>query len=351
VEIKADEIVTVQFFNEKEPEPPTPTPPTPPTPPTTPPTPGRPTEPIKPVPQTSDDNIIIFYIVLLGIAAIGSAVSVVVYIKKRKGKHRAAVSIALLLCIALLAGSGCMVAKEAGQYAQSADAYDKLVAFVGETATQPEGSEEPQESEAAPDVGAATSRLPSVDFDALAEVNPDIRAWLLCEDTAINYPIVQGEDNDYYLRRLYDGTSNKSGCLFADYENAGDFSNRNTIIYGHNMLDGAMFSSLTQYQDGAYYEAHPEMLLATPDGNYVIELFAAFVASPAESGTDTSPWELAWESDTDYTAWQAAMQGRSLFQSDVTLSKTDRVLTLSTCINSGRDRFIVMGKLVSVEQG
>jgi SrtB family sortase len=121
------------------------------------------------------------------------------------------------------------------------------------------------------------------------------------EDTAINYPVTQGADNDYYLKRLYDGTANKSGCLFVDYENAKDFSDRNTIIYGHNLLDGSMLSELTQYQEQAYYDAHPDMLLATSDGDFIVEVFAAFVASPNEPGSDASPWITAWESEDGYT--------------------------------------------------
>ena len=190
----------------------------------------------------------------------------------------------------------------------------------------------------------AASRLPSIDFDALLEVNPDIRGWLLCEDTAINYPVVQGEDNSFYLKRLIDGTQNKAGCLFIDYENI-PFTDRNTIVYGHNLLDGSMLSELTQYQEQAYYDAHPDMLLVTPDGGYIVEVFAGFVASPTEAGSDTSPWLIQWEDDATYSAWLKATAERSLFQTDVTPEAGDQVLTLSTCINNGADRFIVMGKL------
>ena len=74
---------------------------------------------------------------------------------------------------------------------------------------------------------------PQVDFDALAAINPHVVGWLYGEDTSIHYPVVQGEDNDYYLSHLFDGTTNPNGCLFLDCRGASDFSDNNSIIYGH----------------------------------------------------------------------------------------------------------------------
>lgn len=265
-------------------------------------------------------------------------------------------AVTLALCVALIAASGYMLAQEAGQYTESAAAYGKLAESVlkDEPAQEPQ-EQEPKNNEEAQDEGAAPaaplgadSRLPSIDFEALLEINPDIRAWLVCEDTGISYPVAQAGDNSYYLKRLYDGTRSKAGCLFIDYENA-PFSDKNTIIYGHNLLDGSMFSELTGYQEQDYFDAHPDMLLATPDGGYIVEVFAAFVASPDEAGTGTSPWLISWEDDGAYSEWLAAAQEHSLVETGVSVDATDQVLTLSTCINNGRDRFIVMGKLVPAE--
>lgn len=332
--------VTVAVSPPDEPELPKPTPP---------PTPG------KPVPQTSDDNMAIVWIALLGISLIGATVSFAVYLhlRRKKGKRRMIAAVALALCVALTAASGYMLTREAGQYTKGAAAYEKLAEAVAKEKPVQEPQDqgqEPQHDEEKQQVGAhvAPARLPSIDFDALLEVNPDIRAWLDCEGSGINYPVVQGEDNEYYLRRMYDGTRNKAGCLFIDYENE-PFTDRNTIIYGHNLLDGSMFSELTGYREQDYYEAHPDMLLATPDGGYIVEVFAAFVASPGEAGEDTSPWMIAWENDGAFAAWLDAAVERSLIQAGVAVEAGDRVLSLSTCINNGRDRFIVMGRLVPAQ--
>ena len=319
------------------------------------PTPPTPSQPTKPVPQTSDDNMAIVWIVALGIALLGGTVSFGVYmhLRKKKGKRRMVAAVALALCVALVAASGYMLAQEAGQYTEGASTYEKLTEFVGDP--QPRSDKETKDGKEAQEDGntqedgaLAPSRLPAVDFDSLLEVNPDIRAWLVCEGTGINYPVTQAEDNSYYLKRLYDGTRNKAGCLFIDYENE-PFNDRNTIIYGHNLLDGSMFSKLAGYREQAYFDAHPDILLVTPDGGYIVEVFAAFVAKPGEAGSDTSPWLISWEDDAVFAAWLESVQGRSLVQTGVSLEPDDQVLTLSTCVNNGRDRFLVMGKLVPAQ--
>ena len=205
-------------------------------------------------------------------------------------------------------------------------------------------------AEAPEETGASSVSLPTVDFESLLAQGPDVKAWLELPGTVIQYPVAQGEDNSYYLKHLYDGTANKVGCLFIDYENAEDFSDNNTIIYGHNMRDGSMFSTLVEYKAQAYYDEHPEMYLVTPEGGYVVEVFSAFVASPEESGSETSPWALEWKDSGAYTTWLSAMQERSVIETGVSVTSSDKVLTLSTCTNGGADRFIVMGRLVAVTE-
>ena len=165
----------------------------------------------------------------------------------------------------------------------------------------------------------------------------------------LNYPVTQTDNNEYYLNHLYDGTYNKVGCLFADYENRADFSDRNTIVYGHNMRDGSMFALLNRYDEQSYFDTHRQMYLVTPKGGYVMEIFTAFAAKPEESGSKTSPWQLSWKDDGAYTTWLTAMKERSAVESDVTVTCSDKVLTLSTCTPGGTGRFLVMGKLVKVD--
>ena len=116
-----------------------------------------------------------------------------------------------------------------------------------------------------------------VDFETLRSQNPDIIGWIYSPDTPINYPIAQSEDNDYYLRRLTDGTRNTAGTIFVDFRNAPDFSDRNTLVYGHNMKNDTMFGTLSEYGRQSYYEAHRELWLLTPEQTFRLEPIAGFV--------------------------------------------------------------------------
>lgn len=349
VEIKAEETATVQFFNEKPEEPKTPDNPKTPEKPSNP---STPSNPGKPVPQTGDDAFIFLYGGLLALAVIGGGVFTVFYFKKGKysktSPETKAVGIAVVsLCVLLAFGSGFLMVRDLNQYVKSAGAYDGLAEHV----ELPQQTEAPEETAGEAQTGGEDSGviLPVVDFEALKKNGPDIIGWITLPDSAINYPVTQTDNNDYYLRHLYDGTYNKTGCLFADYENQADFSDRNTIIYGHNMRNGSMFAALNQYDGQLYFDTHKEMYLVTPESGYVMEIFSAFEAKPAESGSDASPWRLDWKDDGAYTTWLHAMAERSVVETDVSVTSSDKVLTLSTCTPGGASRFIVMGKLVEVD--
>ena len=348
VEIKANETATVQFFNEKPEKPTTPDNPDNPK---TPSNPSTPSNPDKAVPQTGDDNFIFLYGGLLALAVIGGGLFAAAYFKKgkysRNTPKRKVVGIAVVsLCGLLALGSGFLMVRDLNQYSESAGAYEDIASHV----ELPEQTEAPEDdnTETEPARENLSVVLPTVDFEALRETSPDIIGWLALPDTAINYPVTQADDNEYYLHHLYDCTYNKTCCLFADYENQENFSDRNTIIYGHNMRDGSMFATLNEYDEQSYYDGHPQMYLVTPDGGYVVEIFTAFVAKPSESGSDTSPWRLSFKDDGAYTTWLSEMAGRSVIETDVTVTSSDKVLTLSTCTPGGASRFIVMGKLAAV---
>lgn len=99
-------------------------------------------------------------------------------------------------------------------------------------------------------------------------------AWITGEDTPIDYPVMHTDNNEYYLSHLYSGEENRYGALFVDCRNTRLFTDPNTLIYGHNMKNDAMFGSLMGYKEQAYYEEHPTMTLYTPDGDYTIELLS-----------------------------------------------------------------------------
>lgn len=184
-----------------------------------------------------------------------------------------------------------------------------------------------------------------VNFEELAQVNQDIVGWLYSENTVVNYPIVRGNDNAYYINHLFDGKRSSSGTLFMDYRNDSDFSDENSIIYGHNMNDGSMFSALIGYKSQEYYDEHPVMYLLTPQYNYRIEIFSAYICA-----SDAAAYTRQFASKTDYSKHLSRIIRKSNFESSVQVSANDRIATLSTCTYEYDNvRYVVHGKLVSLD--
>ena len=185
-----------------------------------------------------------------------------------------------------------------------------------------------------------------IDFDSLQEINPDVIGWLEMEavDT-INYPIVQGEDNDYYLHRTFQGTDNFAGSIFMDYMNKSNFGQRNTIIYGHNMKNGSMFGSLKDYRDQEVYNKSPYFWIYTPTRIYKYEIFSC--AEVDKFGQD---YQITFQDKEDFQEFIYHAQDQSLYDTGVDVDYTDTVVTLSTCTGNEATRFIVQGKRVRTYQ-
>lgn len=194
--------------------------------------------------------------------------------------------------------------------------------------------------------GADALQLPKVDFETLRETCPDLVAWLYCPGTVIDNPIVQGDDNSYYLTHLADGTKNKNGCLFIDMSNVSDFSDDNTLIYGHNMASGSMFASLLDYADQDYYQAHPVMYLITEDTTYRVDLFSAYTTNP-----EGDAYYINLGGKEPFMNWIADCAKQSDFQTSMTLRASDHMITLSTCAYSAKNaRYVVQGRLTEMEE-
>ena len=214
---------------------------------------------------------------------------------------------------------------------------------------EPPETEAPAESDKPATViveNLAPDIWPDVDWDGLYSRNSDTAAWLLCPGTNINYPVVYSEDNVEYLNTMFDGNYSKVGTLFVDMRNSEGFTDRNTIIHGHNMRNHSMFWTLTQFKSQSYYNKHPTMRLITPEGKFEVQLFAGIVASTAHAETF---WRVRFSSDEDYLSWISLLFENSTFTSYVELTADDKVLMLSTCsYEFNNARYIVVGKLVAV---
>ena len=209
----------------------------------------------------------------------------------------------------------------------------------------------PQQDTASPNlpddesVSADDTVWPTVDFESLRETNPDVIGWIYIEGTEINYPVVQGADNSFYLSHLYDGTYNSAGCIFMDVKCASDFSGKNSVLHGHHMKNGSMFAGLVDYKKQGFYEKHTTAFLITPQERYKIQFFSGYVASEASRS-----WDISFTDDS-FDIWLSELAELSCFKSEIAPTIEDRVVTLSTCSYEFQDaRFVLHGVLENCGQ-
>lgn len=185
-----------------------------------------------------------------------------------------------------------------------------------------------------------------VDWKALKKVNPDVQGWLYQKGTVINYPVVQGTDNDTYLHTRFDKQWSGGGTLFVDCRMEKDFRGFNSIIYGHHMKDGSMFRSIRGYtKEDGYYDKHKTLELATPHGNYHLVVFSAFITKATDEDTYKMTYDEAEKQAYIDRAWEQSEL--PITKNSVDVTKNDRLVTLSTCAYDYEEaRYIVMCKMV-----
>ena len=186
-----------------------------------------------------------------------------------------------------------------------------------------------------------------VDFDALLETNRDTVAWIrFIEPEIISYPVVRSHDNFEYLHRAFDGSYSQLGSIFMDMGNSIDFSDRHTIIYGHNMaVGGEMFSQLVEFQEIGFTRENPYFFIYTPDG--MARKYRIFMAAVV-SAVDNPIYRIEFLDDADFLEYLELSRRASLYTIEGDDLNVDaRIVTLSTCTNViATDRFIIQGVLV-----
>jgi sortase B len=188
-------------------------------------------------------------------------------------------------------------------------------------------------------------QLIEIDFDYLKGVNPDIVGWIFMERENINYPIVLGPDNYFYLTRLPDKTPNRLGSIFMEYKNKPDFSDDTTVLFGHNMLDDSMFAPLEYYREQWYYDEHPSLYIFTPEDTYRLDVFAGYVVE----AHDIDSLHQTINSIEEKREFVANSIMRSTFESNVQINDDDRFVSLFTCAYDYSDaRYVVQTKLVKL---
>ena len=225
------------------------------------------------------------------------------------------------------------------QYQQGKDIYARFWHAAKENEDKNETRQKAKKQ--ADNSGEFDYRKFKIDFDALKEMNEDIIGWIRFDKNGINYPVLQGRDNEEYLRILPDKTKNASGSIFIDYLCSADFTDSHTIIYGHNMKNLSMFGRLKKYRTvEGYYEKNKYFTIYTPDQIYRYEIFAWY-----EVGVEDSVYQVGFTDEDVFGEFVDQMLERRYQDTNVTADETDKIVTLSTCSAAGK-RFVVHGKLI-----
>ena len=233
-----------------------------------------------------------------------------------------------------------------------------------ETQTAEQGTEEAKAAMTEDEINAMLSDMKSteapetetaaipVKFEELQSVNPDVYAWITVPGTEIDYPILQHpSDNSYYLMHNIDGSYGYPGCVYTENLNSKDFTDNNTVIYGHNMKNGSMFAQLHKFEDPDFFNENREVLIYLPDEVLHYTIFAAHIYDDRH---------LLYSFDfTDPEVYQKYLDSifsirdmNANIDKDITVTTDDQIITLVTCIGSQpNNRLLVQAVLTGREPG
>ena len=259
--------------------------------------------------------------------------------QKKKKKSDVLLTIALIVAIAVFCYAAFNLYHIYTEYKKGTDEYNQIEEMA---VTE-------RDADSAEVAGPNAQLKPpiEVDFDKLKSVNEDVVGWIYVDALPdISYPIVKGKDNQTYLHQTYEKNYNFAGTIFVDYENSGDFSDCNTLVYGHNMKNGSMFGHLKKFrEDDKLYKQDKYFWILTPERNYRYEIISAYT-----TGVNSDTYTLFKGPGEEFEKYLETIKGYSEIQTDDTdLTIKDRIVTLSTCTGNESTRFVVQGKRVDAE--
>ena len=259
--------------------------------------------------------------------------------QKKKKKSDVLLTIALIVAIAVFCYAAFNLYHIYTEYKKGTDEYNQIEEMA---VTE-------RDADSAEVAGPNAQLKPpiEVDFDKLKSVNEDVVGWIYVDALPdISYPIVKGKDNQKYLHQTYEKNYNFAGTIFVDYENSGDFSDCNTLVYGHNMKNGSMFGHLKKFrEDDKLYKQDKYFWILTPERNYRYEIITAYT-----TGVNSDTYTLFKGPGEEFEKYLETIKGYSEIQTDDTdLTIKDRIVTLSTCTGNESTRFVVQGKRVDAE--
>lgn len=181
-----------------------------------------------------------------------------------------------------------------------------------------------------------------VDWEGIWEINEDVYAWITVPGTVIDYPILQhATDNTYYLNYNIDGSYGYPGCIYTENLNAKDFSDNNTVIYGHNMKNGSMFAGLHQYEERSFFDENSKVLIYTPEKEYEYTIFAAYIYDDRHL-----LYSFDFSNKEVYASYlDTVMNMRDLsanIRGDISVTCENKIITLVTCMSNQPDKRLLV---------
>lgn len=170
-------------------------------------------------------------------------------------------------------------------------------------------------------------------YQSYIDKNSDFVGYIKIDGTAIDYPVVQGEDNEFYLTHNFDKEEEGSGAIYMSAECNPDKLDFNTVLYGHNWLDNTVFSQLVNYDDIEFYKEHPVINFDSAYEDRQWKIFAVFITNADENEDNGYVFNYVYPylGGDNFEGYMGEVNKRTLYKTDVDVNKDDKILTLSTC--------------------
>lgn len=268
--------------------------------------------------------------------------------KKKKGISASDIVLMLIFIVALAvaAFAGYRLYSIMMEYKAGVDEYSQISdTVVKERDADKEKIKKLKDAETGEEVKHWESPL-DIDFKELKSINQDVAGWIYMEALPdISYPIAQGDDNEFYLHHTYKKESIFAGSIFVDCKNSKDFSDQNTIVYGHNMKNGSMFGTLKNYKLQETVDKSPYFWIITKKDAYKYKIFSIYTAN-----VDGDTYTLIKGPGKETVEYANNMKAKSnIDMGEFDFKETDKIVTLSTCTGDTATRFVVQGVRVEPE--
>ena len=184
----------------------------------------------------------------------------------------------------------------------------------------------------------------TIDFNKVKEQNNETVAWIKVNNTNIEYPVVKADNNNFYLNHSFDKSKNSAGWIFADYRNKFDGIDKNIVIYGHNMRDDSMFGSLKNILNSDWYdnEENTSISLYTENEKNIYKVFSIYKIESEDYYIKTE-----FGNNNEFEQFEKTIKKRSIKEFNIDISKSDNILTLSTCANNNKYRVVLHAKKIN----